>query len=666
MESITYEVDFPKNISSVPNDLFPGWDKPKKILGTGSSAQELQVHLLRDEFTTSLRFETDKNRELSSLLLLLATDAKRMQINANNIIQEQEEKIQILSEEAYNNESRIHQLHLDVELFHAEVQNLMERDIQQKRRNFELQETIQNMTSTLQLQTAEYTDTSNELQAHLKAKESEVVELQKQVLEMNTSQQALQLNLEQTHVKVRDVVQQQSTIRIVHVFETARRRYLSLRLSQWRSKASYMNASTLAHQQYKKQHQQLLSEHNYNIQLLEKQSAIALEEQRRKYVRIYDSRNLLVFDLIRCKRNTAHQILSQWKNKLITSLLTKLGSQQLAHKILEDAVEDMKKRSIRLIMLLLSSKIRSLEDIKIRKSYVEWVLYTQRQRMLMAESTSVLQQDKQLEALNTLHQDVEHLRSERMQREADIEDIQQKYASEIVNLKSMIQEMASMHAIHSASAAVVQSSQVSTQTSAPSSTTSAPQHVSIASSDADESSSTKSLRLELEEVHQRLQSTCDENTTLKDSIHRAHDDIRTTKALVVELEQELESIHSAKETLDKVLLNISAMNASSAESGNEVDALRSQLVELNVKAEHQAYALRLKGTQYDESCIQLEAANDRIHQLESLLQQSQTLAQATAASSSISMHIPLSSSSRDGCIMSTEHAISAIQVIYIL
>ena len=304
---------------SLRNTDLGEWLDPKSLLGNERVCEQ-RVQLIKSDLQHELKIELDKNNELSTLLMLLASDAKKMKTNANQIISQYEKKIQELIDEVQDKECRLHELHLDLEIVVNQNHQLLEDELKNKSLISQLQSEISSLEASLELRQRQYLDLETSLNRKVESLHEEIAALgrlrDEALSHLASTEDALQVKRSEliSSVKARAAAAILSSLQQIQV------RISYKAFGRWLSLTSYKTASQKLE---KLLHLELVSMQNQcasSVQQLEERHRIELEDHRRKYTRVLDSRNGLVYELIRAKKHVPHFVLSNWKSRFIRSI----------------------------------------------------------------------------------------------------------------------------------------------------------------------------------------------------------------------------------------------------------------------------------------------------------------------------------------------------------
>ena len=318
------------------------WRDPKALLGNDRVCEQ-RVQMIKADLQHDLKTELDKNNELSTLLMLLAADAKKMKLNSNKIIAVCEGRINELIQEVDEKECRLHQLHLDLEIAVNDNHRLLDVEFQQKNKIAELQSDIHRLESSLELLGKKYHDLTDDMTERTRIHQEEIISLTASRDDLQSQLSSAEASLQSAQQTLMASVRARAAASLFHSFCKLQLRLCHKALGQWRA-YSALEVALASFQ--RRLHSELVSMQTQcgaTVQQLEERHRVDLEEQRRKYARVYDARNAIMHDLIRAKRRSHLHALSLWKSKFISCLHVKYLKEKRRN---EELSSDLKASSL--------------------------------------------------------------------------------------------------------------------------------------------------------------------------------------------------------------------------------------------------------------------------------------------------------------------------------
>jgi hypothetical protein len=320
------------------NPSFGYWADPKSVIGEiGSSCIR---EIIDEDHKTELKVVRDQNQDLANLFLLVATDAKKLQTKSNSHLKSLRLEANNLRDELLSREFLIAQLQIDIEAKHTQLQEQLFKETTNKDQIFHLESELVDCKSEILRIQAEYDKFQRNSNQNTDMLTSRLQECEQSVCDMRDMLHTSKFDLEASKVLALRTRKEGAAVYLYMTLESLQRRLCHRALCNWRAMSSHKTA--VYHASLKFENMKAVSEKDWNQQLSDSKAThvqeksllkdeynVRLEEQRRKYVRVQDSRNFLIFDLIKSKRMTAERCISKWKSVYISKLLVDLFQQRL-------------------------------------------------------------------------------------------------------------------------------------------------------------------------------------------------------------------------------------------------------------------------------------------------------------------------------------------------
>lgn len=317
---------------SFSTDTFGEWKQPRDVLGFASEVlREGLLKEVAEDRAIELRLERDKTMELSKLLQMLASDARAMKTQSTATIKQLDIKVAELEEVSYNKDCRVQELHLDLDILNTKLHESMEENIKKSTVIAELRESLSSAQHQTDMLQREFEVYKSKTQEQLSTLRSDNDAVRGQLDAVSHELAATVRARDSCFADLRFSRQRCGAIMMHYAAKVIKRRLLSSALCVWRSQAASESSQARAQLHFAKERRALAeefaaslavlqSDRDQEIQRLRESHEVAWESERRKHTRVADSRNLIIFDLLRNKRVHAIEVLSMWKSAHISRL----------------------------------------------------------------------------------------------------------------------------------------------------------------------------------------------------------------------------------------------------------------------------------------------------------------------------------------------------------
>lgn len=366
------------------------WQDPRDVLRSDTSAVSLpfEDRVRLDDAEFRLGIERSRTHELSTLLLAVSTDARRLRETSSRMIGEYATRLEAQEDELFEKANTIAQLQIDINALGVQIGEYIELGSARIDEIFRLKSEANERVQELALLDARFeqyrVESRTELAAVLAAKE----ERDRQIAALESSLvEAQELCVFRAAV-VAKVTRSLASYRLHATTEAVKRRLFAKALSRWRCASAYSTGHRAASMQIAKEAAamtlQLTSQHSRAMQQAQEGHALETEQARRRLVRVRDSRDSIAYDWLRNRPLQLVSMLSAWKTAHIKWLSDRCAAQTSRLIALETEAEaavlhrvaDRKERAANQLCRLLVHRF----SCSIRTRFNQWSVVCHRIR----------------------------------------------------------------------------------------------------------------------------------------------------------------------------------------------------------------------------------------------------------------------------------------------